>query len=85
MTPLAGPTPPAAADPKATVPQNLNPTDQASFDEIMKRTASSEVVIIVRPKTAGGQSEVITLDNASPELVHALEARKRDSQTPATK
>lgn len=85
VTPLAGNTPPATTDPKAIVPQNLNPTDQASFDEIMKRTASSEVLIVVRPKTAGGQSEIITLDNASPELVRALEARKRDSQSPATK
>jgi hypothetical protein len=58
----------------------LNSADQASFDEITKRSATSEIVIIVRPKTAGGQSEVITLDNASPELVHALEARQRAAQ-----
>ena len=70
---------------KSTVPQNLNAADQASFDEIMKRSGSSEVVVIVRPKAPGGQSEIITLDNASPELVHALEARQRGTQAPLTK
>ncbi len=85
VTPLPGITPSANADAKTNTAQNLNPADQASFDEIMKRSATSEIVVIVRPKTPGGQSEVITLDNASPDLVHALEARQRGAQTPTTK
>jgi thiol-disulfide isomerase/thioredoxin len=85
VTPIPGITPPAIADSKGNPSQNLNPADQASFDEITKRSATSEIVIIVRPKTAGGQSEVITLDNASPELVHALEARQRAAQALPTK
>jgi hypothetical protein len=85
VTPLPGATPSATVDTKASAAQNLSPADQASFDEIMKRSATSEIVVIVRPKTPGGQSEIITLDNASPDLVHALEARQRGAQTPVTK
>ena len=38
--------------------------------------------MIVRPKTPGGQSEVITLDNVSPEFVRALAERQRNPQAP---
>jgi S1-C subfamily serine protease len=81
ITPLAGTTPPAA-DPKSNsaVPQGLSPAENAAFVEVMSRAAESEVVIIVRPKTAGGQSEVITLDSVSPEFIKALEAKKRSAE-----
>ena len=51
----------------------------------MQRAAAYEVVVIVRPKTPGGQSEVMTLDNVSPEFIKALEAKKRSSQAPVTR
>jgi hypothetical protein len=85
VTPLPAITASASAESKTNPAQNLNPADQASFDEIIKRSATSEIVVIVRPKTPGGQSEVITLDNASPDLVRALEARQRSPQQPLTK
>lgn len=68
-----------------TGPQNLNEAERAAWDEIMQRAATSEVVCIIRPKAPGGQSEVITLDNASPEFVRALEARQRASQAPVAR
>jgi hypothetical protein len=51
----------------------------------MQRATTSEVVVIVRPKTPGGQSEVITLDNVSPEFIRALEAKQRSSQAPVAR
>jgi thiol-disulfide isomerase/thioredoxin len=81
------PLPPIApiADAKPTPAQNLSDAEQAAFGEIMQRATTSEVVVIVRPKTPGGQSEVITLDNVSPEFVQALEARRRSSQAPVAR
>jgi thiol-disulfide isomerase/thioredoxin len=72
-TPLSGLSP--AAQPKATGPRNLSETEQAALEEIMSRAVSSEVVCIVRPKDANGQSEVIHLDNVSPEFIRALKQR----------
>ena len=66
-------------------PQGLNPAEQAAWEEIAKRATQSEVIVIVRPKEAGGQSEVITLDNVSPALVKALASRQRDPQAPVTR
>ncbi|HVT27371.1 MAG TPA: trypsin-like peptidase domain-containing protein [Lacipirellulaceae bacterium] len=53
-------------------PHNLSDTEQAALEEVMSRAEKTEVVCIVRPKDAGGQSEVITLDNVSPDFVRAL-------------
>jgi hypothetical protein len=83
--PIPGPTPAQLSDPKSNLPKGLSEAEQSAFEEIMKRGVASEVLIIVRPKTAGGQSDIITLDNVSPEFVHALQAQRRDSQTPITK
>lgn len=83
--PIPGPTPAQVFDPKSTLPKGLNEADQSAFEEIMKRGVSSELVIIVRPKVPGDQSDVITLDNVSPALVQALQAQRRDKQTPITK
>jgi S1-C subfamily serine protease len=81
ITPVAGNMPPLTETSKSAVPQNLSDSEQAAYGEIMKRAETSEVVVIVRPKTPGGQSEVITLDNVSPEFVRALEARQRSAGT----
>ena len=41
----------------------MSETEQAALEEIMNRAVSSEVICIVRPKDANGQSEVIHLDS----------------------
>ena len=43
----------------------------------MARATTAEVICIIRPKEPGGQSEVITLDDVSPEFVRALAERQR--------
>lgn len=80
--PMNPPTPPTAD--KATLPQNLNASEQAALGEILNRASTSEVVVIVRPKAPGGQSEVITLDNVSPEFVKSLEAQRRPTANGST-
>jgi len=58
-----------AANPMAA---SLSPAEQATLEELQRRSENSEVICIVRPKTAGGKSEVISLSNASPEFVRSL-------------
>lgn len=70
----------AGGQPKSTTPRPLSDTEQAALEEIMSRAVSSEVVCIVRPKDANGQSEVIHLDSVSPEFIRAL----RQRNVPAT-
>ena len=60
-----------------SVPQGLSAVEQAAWDEIMARAGKAEVICIIRPKEPGGQSEVITLDEASPEFVRGLAARQK--------
>jgi hypothetical protein len=73
-----------AVDPAASAangpPQGLSAAEQAAWEEIMTRAASAEVICIIRPKEPGGQSEVITLDDVSPEFVRSLMASRRDQQ-----
>jgi hypothetical protein len=84
ITPIAGSNPPAAAVSMSGQQPKLSEPEQAAFDEVIRRAETSEVVIIVRPKTPGGQSEVITIDNVSSDFVRAVhEARQRGVQTPA--
>ncbi len=90
ITPLANDaaSPPARMDAndnqtKSAAPHSLSETEQAALEEIMSRAVSSEVVCIIRPKDHGGQSEVIQLDNVSPEFVRAL--RQRNSPAPITR
>jgi hypothetical protein len=66
--------PPPASTP---APSGLNAAEQAAWEEIMTRAAAAEVICIIRPKEPGGQSEVITLDDVSPEFVRALADRSR--------
>jgi len=76
---------PRASDLSANVPKGLSEHEQSAFEEVMKRGVTSELVIIVRPKTPGGQSDVITLDNVSPEFVQALQAQRRGTQASITR
>jgi S1-C subfamily serine protease len=62
-------------------PQGLSDVEQAALEEIMTRAQSAEVICIIRPKQPGGQSEVITLDDVSPEFVRALAERQRKPQS----
>jgi thiol-disulfide isomerase/thioredoxin len=73
--------PGTAAAAKSAAARNLSPTEQAALEEIMSRATTSEVVCIVRPKDAGGQSEVIQLDSVSPEFIRAL----KEHAAPASK
>jgi thiol-disulfide isomerase/thioredoxin len=61
-------------------PQGLNDVEQAALEEILTRASTAEVICIIRPKQPGGQSEVITLDDVSPEFVRALAEQQRKSQ-----
>jgi S1-C subfamily serine protease len=85
ITPIGGAEPKFASATSPAPSQNLSEQEQASFDEIMQRRINSEVMIIVRPKTPGGQSEIIQLDDVSPDLVKALEARRRPAGIPSAK
>jgi S1-C subfamily serine protease len=71
-------TPASGAQP---APGGLNAVEQAALEEIMARAATAEVICIIRPKDPGGQSEVITLDDVSPEFVRALTERQRKPQS----
>jgi len=70
-----------AAEPAPiSTPPNLNAAEQAAMEELLSRAVAAEVICIIRPKEPGGQSEVITLDQVSPEFVQALAARRRNFQ-----
>jgi S1-C subfamily serine protease len=71
-------TPTGGAEPASL---GLNAIEQAALEEILTRAASAEVICIIRPKQPGGQSEVITLDDVSPEFVRELTARQRKPQS----
>ena len=73
------------ANAATATPAGLTPVEQAAWEEIMTRAATAEVICIIRPKEPGGQSEVITLDDVSPEFVRSLAARKRAAQAPITR
>jgi hypothetical protein len=71
----------APASGAEAAPSGLNAVEQAAFEEIMTRAAAAEVICIIRPKEPGGQSEVITLDEVSPEFIRALTERQRKAQS----
>jgi S1-C subfamily serine protease len=58
--------------PTAAAETPLAPQERAALEELNRRSAQSEVICSVRPRTPGGRSEVIKLDRASPEFVRAL-------------
>ncbi len=51
---------------------HLSPVESATLDEVVRRGTKSEVVLLIRPTTSGGRTEVLTLDSASPEFVATL-------------
>jgi hypothetical protein len=70
----------------ATTPHELDPKEKAALEEVEQLLADGyEVVLIVRPKEPGGQSEVITLDSASPEFVRSLADRPRAPKSTTTR
>ncbi len=71
----------AVAAPAGLSSAQLNPAEQAAFDEIKRRGSSAEVVCIIRPLEPGGKSEVITLGSVSPEFVQALEEQAAAPRT----
>jgi hypothetical protein len=70
------------AEPAAEAPRGLEPAEQAAWEEIMSRAATHEVICIIRPKEPGGQSEIIALDNVSPEFIRALGEQRRAEVAP---
>jgi hypothetical protein len=82
ITPIGSPSSPAAIVAAPTTQPNLNPAEQAAWEELMKSASTSEVVCIIRPKDPGGKSEVITLDRVSPDFVRAIASHT--SGAPAT-
>ena len=51
---------------------SLTPVEQSTMQEVVRQAADSEVVLMIRPKTPNGQTEVLTLDSSSPEFVAML-------------
>ena len=78
------PSAPAAGAAQA-MPAGLSAAEQAAWEEIMSRAATSEVICIIRPKQPGGQSEVITLDGVSPAFVEALARQQHQGPSTATR
>jgi thiol-disulfide isomerase/thioredoxin len=86
--PKVGPATVGEIDPgqiDAAPPNGLDAKEQAAWEEIMSRAASYEVVVIVRPKEPGGQSEIITLDSVSPEFARGLAERQRRPKEPVAR
>lgn len=52
--------------------------ERAALQEIGRRSAGGEVIVIIRPQGEAGPSEVIKLNTASPAFVETLEAVARD-------
>lgn len=50
----------------------LTTTEQATLTELVSRGQRSEIVVLIRPDSPDGRTEVLTLDAASPEFVAAL-------------
>jgi thiol-disulfide isomerase/thioredoxin len=69
----------------ARPPAELNHVEQAAMEEILTRAVDAEVICIIRPRDAGGKSEVISLDRVSPEFIHALEQRASRAPTTLTR
>jgi len=56
----------------------LSPAEQATLEELGRRSVESEVVCIIRPHDPEGKSEVITLNGASPAFVRSLTQLKSE-------
>lgn len=62
----------AVAPAPAASTMDLPPQERAGLQEIARRAAESEVVVIVRPREAGGASEVLHFNQVSPQFVDSL-------------
>ena len=58
--------------PVRTATASLSAAERATLEEIGRRGAESEVIIIIQPRTPDGKSEVITVHHASADFVRAL-------------
>lgn len=67
-------------------PQTLSPAEQTALEEIQRRGLHSEVICIIRPHDPAGKSEVITLNNVSPQFVDSLTNQEKITaqSSPAT-
>ncbi|TWT88749.1 Thioredoxin [Pseudobythopirellula maris] len=63
--------------PAASDLSRLAPVERATLEEIAARASDSEVVLLIRPKTPDGQTEVITIDSASSRFVETVRAMRR--------
>jgi hypothetical protein len=52
--------------------ESLSSAERSALEEIQRRGLKAEVICIIRPLDPQGQSEVITLNNVSPQFVDAL-------------
>lgn len=68
----------ASAVASAPVDLALPSEERAALQEIGRRSAGGEVIVIIRPQGEAGPSEVIKLNTASPAFVETLEAVARD-------
>lgn len=55
----------------------LPPQERAALEELANRATECEVVCVIRPKTPDGKSHVLTLNQVSPEFIHALAAMQQ--------
>ncbi len=67
-----------------TSPKLLSTSEQAALEEIQRRGLKSEVICIIRAHDPEGKSEVITLNNVSPEFVNSLAHPPAPVRSPAT-
>lgn len=65
-------------------PKSLSTSEQAALEEIQRRGLKSEVICIIRAHDPEGKSEVITLNNVSPEFVNSLAHPPAPVRSPVT-
>ena len=65
----------------ASTATGLVPVERAALEEVVSRGVDSEVVLLIRPRTPGAATEVMTLDSASPAFVSALRDMREESKT----
>jgi thiol-disulfide isomerase/thioredoxin len=58
----------------ATAFAGLTPQEQATLEEIARRSGGSEVICIISPRSPNGRSDVIKLSGVSPAFIRALAA-----------
>jgi hypothetical protein len=64
----------AATTSAAALAGSLTEEEQATLEEIARRSGGSEIICIIQPHTPDGRSDVIKLSGVSPAFVRALAA-----------